>query len=522
MSDKSKINFTLLSALTAVAIMAFVAQRHEGRQVALAAKPNDYPSDMLQSPTLLEAWDIFDAYGREWNNQSAIVLLQSIDIAGDTPASGQDGRRRGWMAVIISQDESLWVRLVEGVVTEQSVQPLSAGFIPLVRPNIDSPQTLTLAHTMKPEFETSKNRKAQGYHFALSATPTGMAVISVLGALKQRPARIQLDPYTTVMLSAQIYTYAPTGGILYSTDAGKHWRASTIQGKMITALAPDPTQEGWAYAVAAEQENIAIYQTKDGGATWEWMSGLPQQAGDWPFDLLALRNQTDALMLLVGTWNGLWALTAGQDWTLIKGLPQGPAQWLAIAQSKGGNRLFVVISSGEPRGLYSCIDLGNWTKIADNIYRLSEAFDGQMVLAINEEETGQDMLLDVQDENAILLPESLLQAAGDFQNAAPILFRSPTAGTGVAQIVGGEIKWTLSVPVASLTASPDFPTSQLAIAGGFRTGIYRTKDGGQNWEQVLPNPSAVLPGSDEIYEVVFLSPSTVIAVNGGELSWQDF
>jgi photosystem II stability/assembly factor-like uncharacterized protein len=522
MSDKSRINFALLSTLATVILMAFAVQRQEDRRVAFAAKPNDYSPDMLQSSTLLEAWDIFDAYGREWNNQSAIVLIQSIDVTGDTSASGQDGRRRGWMAVIASQDESLWMRLVEGAVTEETAQPLSTGLTPLVRPNTDSPQALSLARTTKPEFESSKDRKAQGYHFALSIAPTGLALISVLGAVEQRPARIQLDPYTNIMLSAQIYTYAPTGGILYSTDAGEHWQASTVQGKMITALAPDPTQEGWAYAVAVGQDNICIYQTKDGGVSWEWMGDLPQQAGDWPFDLLALRDPTGSLVLLVGTWNGLWISTGGQDWAQAKGLPQGPAQWLAAAQSTGENRLFITISSGESRGLYSSTDLSRWIEVADKVYRLSESFDSQMVIAISENERGQGLLLDVQGENVILLPESVLQAAGDFQSAAPILFRSPTAGVGVAQMAGGKTIWTLSAPVASLITSPDFPASQLAIAGGFRTGIYRTTDGGQNWEQVLLNPSDILPGSDEIYEVVFLSPKAVIAVNGGKLAWQDF
>lgn len=524
MSNKSTINFTLLSILTAVALMAFAVQRQEARQVALAAKPNDDLSEALQSLTLLEAWDTFDAYGRKWNSQSAIVLIQSIAETGDNFTSGQDGRRRGWMAVIIAQDESLWVRLVGGVITEQIAQPLSTDFTPLVRPNVDSPQALSLAHTTKPQFESSMDRKAQGYHFALSTAPTGSAVMSVLGAVEQRPARLQLDPYTNTMLSAQIYTYAPTGGVLYSTDAGKHWQASTLQGEMITALTPDPAEEGWAYAAAAGQDNVDIYQTKDGGATWDWMSGLPRQAGDWPFDLLVLRDRTDSLKLLVGTWNGLWVSTGGQDWTQAKGLPQGPAQWLAVAQSKskGENRLFITISSGESRGLYSSTDFIHWTEVADKVYRLSESFDGQMILAISEEERGQGLLLDAQSEDAILLPETVLQAAGDFRNAAPILLRSPTAGTGVAQTVGGETTWTLSAPVTDLTASPDFPTSQLAIAGGFRSGIYRTTDGGQNWEQVLPNPSTILPGSDEIYEVVFLSPSAVIAVNGGEVTWQDF
>ena len=82
--------------------------------------------------------------------------------------------------------------------------------------------------------------------------------------------------------------------------------------------------------------------------------------------------------------------------------------------------------------------------------------------------------------------------------------------------------WTLDVPVASLAAAPDFPASHLVVAGGFRSGIYRSNDAGQTWEQVLVDPSSVVQGSGEVFDVAFLSSDTLIAVNGGELIWRDF
>lgn len=515
---------TLMVILTMFGLITLVTGWTRSPQVALTTKPaeNLTTSSLKQSLTLLEAWEIFDSYGKQWNSDAVIAFIQSIDVPGDTQTAGQDGHRRGWMAVMVTQDASLWLSLVEGVIVNQSIQSLPNRLSALVKPTIDSPQALDLARTNKPEFDARRDRKGQGFHFALETSPTGSAEINVLGAVGKRPARIQLDPYTGQVLASQLYTYAPTGGILYSSDAGQHWQASNLQGKMITALARDPGQEGWAYAASAERENITIYQTKDGGATWEWLSNLPPQAGDWPFDLIAIRDQTNSLLLLVGTWNGLWLSTDRQDWLQVESLPQGPVQWLATSQSNGEQRLFATISYGEGRGLYSSSDISLWTKVADNVYRLSESYDQQLVIATSEDASSQSLLLSMQDEKIISMSDVVLHAAGDFQGAATILLHSPNAGSGVSEVPGGTARWTLPVPVASLAASPDFLTSHIAIAGGFRTGIYRTKDGGQTWEQVLSRASDILPGSDEVYEVVFLSPNAVIAVNGGKLDWQDF
>ncbi|MEO0248231.1 MAG: hypothetical protein ABIN58_01570 [candidate division WOR-3 bacterium] len=494
-----------------------------GKRVALAAASSGQPAPAVPHPlTLREAWDISEAYGRNWQPQTAIASIQSVDVQGDTVLSGQDGYRRGWMAVLIGQEASLWLRLVDGVVVEETIQPLSPGFSAIVKPDVDSPQAVALAQAVRPNLGPSHDKKGQGFHFALDTLGEKRAEIVVLGAVGQSPARIRLDPWKGTMLSAQIFTYAPSGGILYSTDSGQTWKASNLKGKMVTSLAPGPQGEAWAYAAVAEQEGIAIYQTQDGGETWEWTGRLPQQAGSWPFDLLALPNPSGRPSLFVGTWNGLWTLDPIQVWSQVDGLPQGPVQWSAAIRSQQGHRILVSISAGEDRGLYSSRDLSRWTKVADKVYRLSESFDRQLVLAVSEEEIGRGLLLGLESERVVSLPGHVLNAVGDFRGRGLMLFRSPASGLGVSQGIEHPARWTLSVPVASLAASPDFLTSQTAVAGGFRSGIFRTTDGGKHWAQVLAMPSDILQGSNEIYEVVFLSPTAVIAVNGGMLTWQDF
>ncbi|MEW6233339.1 MAG: hypothetical protein AB1566_13645, partial [Chloroflexota bacterium] len=227
-----------------------------------------------------------------------------------------------------------------------------------------------------------------------------------------------------------------------------------------------------------------------------------------------------AILLLVGTASGLWVSGDGKAWARVSGLPDGPKQWLRAVQSDTGYRLFVSITAGKDQGLYASSDLSNWTKVANGIYRLSASFDRRMVLATDEQQPGQALVLSASDQAVLKVPGPVLRAAGAFDGSAPIVLHSPLYGIG--RLFRQAERWTLQTGVASLAVAPDFPTSQVAIAGGFRTGIYLTRDAGQTWQQVLPDPTSLLKGSGEIVAVEFLSPTAVIAVNGGGLTWQDF
>ncbi|MDY6877750.1 MAG: hypothetical protein SWK90_16330, partial [Chloroflexota bacterium] len=330
---------------------------------------------------------------------------------------------------------------------------------------------------------------------------------------------VSLDATTGAVLAARSLAFG-SGGILYSSDTGQTWHASDLTGRMVNAIAADPMMEDQAYATTTQDGQIAIYQTRDGGKTWTLNSTLPDAAGDWPYSSCAVADPSQTTLLFVGTASGLWGSAEGREWSLVSGLPEGPKQWLAAAQSEAGYRLFVSITAGEHRGLYVSTDLSSWVRLADGTYRLSESFDRQTVLATDEQRAGQALLLSIDGEADTKVPEPVLHAAGDFKGSAPTILHSPSSGVGrwFRQVE----KWTLTTPVASLAAARDFPTSQVTIAGGFRTGIYRTTDAGQTWHQVLANPSRILRGSGEIVGIAFLSPTTVIAINGGELTWRDF
>lgn len=78
-----------------------------------------------------------------------------------------------------------------------------------------------------------------------------------------------------------------------------------------------------------------------------------------------------------------------------------------------------------------------------------------------------------------------------------------------------------AIDIAVIAAGPDLLESGVVIAGGFRSGIYRSEDFGKSWKLVLSNPSSIVPGNGEIWSIAFLSETSVIAVNGGALAWED-
>lgn len=477
-------------------------------------------SGQPRAMTLIEAWDLADKYAQKWQPGAFAALVQSVDSAGEKASSGQDGRRRAWQAILAGTGltRELWVRFVDGVVVEKVEQPSTGRVAGVTRPALDSSRALALAQAAKPGFEPT-DQKGTGYHFALERRNGESLVVVVRGTHRGKPAMVDLDANTGAILAARFLTFADSGGILYSADAGETWSASSLAGKMIPALQADPLTADQAYAAATENGQISTYQTRDGGRTWALMSELPAAAGEWPFALNAVAGPSGAVSLLVGTHSGLWISTDRKTWDQAAGLPQGPKQWLGAVQSNAGYRVFASITAGQEQGLYASTDLAHWTRVASGNYRLSESFDRQTVLATDEGQSGQALVLSASGQARLQVPGSVLHAAGAFDGSAPMIVH---VSSGVSQFSGPTERRSLTVPVASLAVARSYASNPIALAGGFRTGLYRTTDGGGSWRQVLADPSQLVPGSGEIVGVKFLSQTFAIAINGGKLTWKDF
>ncbi len=472
--------------------------------------------------TLLQVWDVLEDYAAQSDGEPRIASLSSVATVDEPASSGEDGTRRKWQAVLVSSRSELWVTISDGAITQVEEGPVTGGIAPIEgKPQLDSPEALAIARRLRPGL-SPETEKGSGWRYVVEQSPTdgGMPsrpVVRVVGSWQGRPAFVELDAASGEIRQAKRQVLAG-GGILYSEDAGLTWKASDLAGLFIGDVAADPWQEGGAYAVASKGDQIALYNTQNGGQHWSEVGTLPELATDWPFCLGVAGKDSATKALLVGSSSGLWCSSDGRTWRPVAGLPKGAARWLAVARSGREYRVIISILGGDGRGLYSSTDLSTWERVAEVPYRLSESYDHTLVMA-SDDLGSQPLLLSLSSQRPVELPPGVLRAAGDFEGSFAI-FVWPEGRVGRVS-PGEDVAWTLDALFGSMAAAPDFPASNTILAARFRGGIYRSTDGGHSWKQVLADPSSVVPGTNEV-QVRFLSPRNAVAVTGGVLAWTDF
>lgn len=515
----------LLFLLSSIGLLGFIVSVSLVNSVVaeppIAGSSSINRPDVIRPLSLLEVWHILEIRAEAWRSGSSIASISSFSLPEDSALSGQDGKRRGWDAVLLSknqEDPQLEIRLIDGEITQETEYPANPDLQAVVKPKIDSPDSLVIAKQDRPLLDPSTNEQ-MGYNFMIQGNRSDPSTLNVAGLYKTQPAFVGLNPATGELTLSQVLAFGESGGVIYSKDAGKTWQASNLANKLVRSIYPDPSHSGQGYAIIVEAFSLALYQTADGGQTWSFVNALPQQAGTWSFSLAAVRDEADRLQLLVGTQSGLWISTNGKEWQRSS-LPLGPGQWLATIQSGSRYRVLLTISAGEDKGLYSSTNLREWTQISENVFRLSESYDKEAVIATDETQPNASMLLTLDTENSSGVSGNVLRVAGDFKNLETALYDDATLGIGTFE--NGGFQPTLKIIGGTLAASPDYSASHIAIVGGFRSGIYRTEDHGQSWEVVVLDPSQLLSGSNEIFDVRFMSSNLVSAINGGTQTWQDF
>jgi hypothetical protein len=167
--------------------------------------------------------------------------------------------------------------------------------------------------------------------------------------------------------------------------------------------------------------------------------------------------------------------------------------------------------------LFTSDNLLDWNQFGqDGWYRLSPSFDHTQVIVTNQN-LEESWLFTDKDQRLINLPLETMDAAGDFNRLEHIIVRK----NGSVSIVSTQKPSNFIMDIASLSASPNFLEDGILISGGFRTGLFLSKDFGVTWENVIPNPSEIVTGSNEISEILYFSEKSIIAINGGYLTWED-
>ncbi|MCL5109797.1 MAG: hypothetical protein M1401_13190 [Chloroflexi bacterium] len=493
------------------------------------------PSPVQKPTSIFEAWDALAAYAASWRGDALMVEMRSLDDGADPANAGMDGHRLAWGALFVSERTprlQLSVRYVNGSVVEAIQQgyggePLAV----LLRPRMDSTDAIRLVLAKVPGFAPAgEMSKGRGLHFVAGsqsgASPAGLVITGQEGGV---PLSVEVDTTTGQIVGQKEYAAAKLGGLMYSSDGGRTWRASNLTGVYVAQVAADPTRADSAYALVPDRQFVPLYRTGDAGVTWHTVGSLPADAGNWAFDLLVLGDEGAVPSLLVGTRTGLWvSFDDCRRWQQVAQFPQAPTQWLAVARSGGVNHVFATVSAGAQAGTYSSADLKAWAKTDGVVRRLSSSVGGTAVLALEDTGAGPTPGIGTQaaqvlgpdaQPRPLAVPIGALRAAGTVDGSGTILAETPA---GVLRSADGGRSWetTLSAGLASLAVAPGFAQNGLALAGGFRAGIYRSEDGGRTWTEVLSRPVDVVPGNGTVPGVLFLSDSHAVAISEGKIEWQ--
>lgn len=488
------------------------------------------PSDPA-SITLIEAWDIAEKAGREWQDDALVVSLNSVDLEGDaTSDSGLDGRRRAWQAVAnsVSKSQSLWIHIADGKVTSV---PEDSQFpdVSLARPIVDSPIVIESARASDPTLKPASG-KATGWHYALGRNEVGQQVVSVLGSSSGRATVVEVDPVTGHVGSEHKQDYAPNGAVLVSSDGGLTWSPSSLVARATGDITSDPSNPSKLFEAVASYSGIEVHTSSDYGSTWTLAGVMPLEAESWPYGIAAVSGE-GGVVLLVGTHTGLWRSDdLGKSWSPMDALPAGPAWQVSAVEASDHSRFRVAVSvvwSPEKATLYDTTNLKTWSEEAEGVYRLSELTNDE-ILAIDENNSQEGRLLGLLDKRSVPLPgtddqrnnpgDAILRAAGAADPGSRMLVGSPS---GVAVSDDGGLTWSTSLVenIGSLGVSPSFDDDGVAVAGGFHSGIFRTVDGGLNWSRVVESPTDLVPCSGIVSNVLFLDSSHVVAVISPTLEW---
>ena len=270
-------------------------------------------------------------------------------------------------------------------------------------------------------------------------------------------------------------------------SSGEVWQQrgpNNIQGR-ITSIAVDPTNENIAYVGAAEG---GIFKTTNAGATWV---PLFDDQPSLSIGAVAI-DPSDPDIVYAGTGEvnpgggsvayggtGLYRSTdAGMTWEWV-GLADSGSIGRVVIHPTDSNIIHCAVmghlwASGPDRGVYRTVDGGkNWSR----------------VLFVNDT-TGCVDIIQRPDDPDILLAAMWQRIRG------PEAYDYGGTGCAVYRSVDGGLNWSVEgnglpgissnrgrIGLAVCQSDPDVMCAIYADRTGFFDGLYRTTNGGSNWNQ---------------------------------------
>src|ERR1700748_1030541 len=274
------------------------------------------------------------------------------------------------------------------------------------------------------------------------------------------------------------------------------------------SLAADPTNPKHIYLGTT---NSWIYQTDDGGASWQRLAKLAKTDDRLVDNILV--DESDSKTLLVGTWGvdhpdgGLFiSHDAGKSWTAVEGMKGQSIR--ALSQAPSDAKIFIV---GTLKGVFRSEDSGvHWNQISPpgsmDIHEIeSIAIDpkdpkviyaGTWHLPWKTTDGGANWhnikqgLIDDSDVFSIIIDPTAPQTV--YTSACSGIYKSDNGGELYHKIQG------IPSTARRTRVLMQDPVDHSMVYAGTTEGLYRTSSAGTNWTR--------LTGPDVIINDVYVDP----------------
>ena len=274
------------------------------------------------------------------------------------------------------------------------------------------------------------------------------------------------------------------------------------------SFAADPSNAQHLYLGTT---NSWVYQTEDGGASWQRLAKL-SKSDDLMLDNIVV-DESDPKTLLVGAWvvdhpdGGLFiSHDAGKSWTAVEAMKGQSIR--ALTQAPSDSKILI---AGTLKGVYRSEDSGvHWTQITPlGSMELHEVesiaidpkdphtiYAGTWHLPWKTTDGGSNWhnikqgLIDDSDVFSIIIDPTLPSVV--YTSACSGIYRSDNGGELYRKMQG--------IPMTARRTRVLMldPTNRNTVYAGTTEGLYKTLDGGVNWRRMT--------GPDVIINDVYVDP----------------